>query len=249
MQRIICLAADSATRSRRQSGSRKHYSMRRTLFFVVACLSVAAAAADADLERRVKMKTSRQLKEGLAELGVKVPDGADKEKLRSIALKHWAKYEKKHPPKPRAQGGGPGGGPQNPGAASQQIFKMMDKDQDGVLTKEEFQSMGGGGGPAAAGQADDMFNNMDTDGSGSLNPAEVEVFFANMMGGMGGGPGMGGGGMGGGGMGGGGQPKPKPGKPKKVVEEEEEDVQIKTDTSKPIIEEDDDDILPSHDEL
>ena len=216
------------------------------LLLVVVCLSIATGAADADLERRVKMKTSRQLKEGLSELGVKVPAGADKEKLRSIALKHWAKYEKKHPPKPRAQGGGPGGGPQSPGAASQQIFQAMDKDKDGKLTKEEFQSMGGGdGGPAAGGQMNDMFSNMDTDGNGSLDAAEVQVFFANMMGGMGGG--MGGGpGMGMGGE----EQKPKAAKPtKKVVVEEQEDVPITTDTSKPIIEEDDDDILPSHDEL
>lgn len=76
------------------------------------------------------------------------------------------------------------------------IFPMMDRDQDGVLSLDEFSVMGG---PEP--QAAETFAQMDQDQDGTISRSEAEVFFAMMEqsmggpGGMGGGPGMGGPGM------------------------------------------------------
>ena len=75
-------------------------SMRGTVILMLACaLLNGASAADEDKAKAVRMKTTSQLKAILSELKIKYPKDADKEKLRSLAVKHDAvsKWEELHP--------------------------------------------------------------------------------------------------------------------------------------------------------
>ena len=133
-------------------------------------------AADAAEEKRVRMKTSRQLKEILKELNIKFPSDADKDDLRQIALKYgaMAKWEALHPEKAPRTANANGLPPKmNPDNMAEILFPMLDKDQDGRLTKEELASMGGGAGVGA----EDQFQSMDGDGDGFVSKREATAFF------------------------------------------------------------------------
>ena len=77
-----------------------------TKLLLACALLVLANADDADMKRRIKLKTTRQLNEMLSEAGVEAPAGADKETLRDLVFENDAltKYEEKHPPTPRPGG-------------------------------------------------------------------------------------------------------------------------------------------------
>lgn len=197
-------------------------------------LLASAIAADPAKEKAVRLKTTRQLKEILTELKIKVPKDADKEDLRELALKHDAisKWEELHPEKkkgpPRGGGPMPGGGGMGAGNMADMMWPMMDKDGNGKLTLEEFAAMGGN-------EAEMTFKQMDSNGDGSVSRAEANTFFeyvSQTMGGMGGPGGGGMGGPGGGGMGGpGGGMEPQ------------------ADYDSDVADEDEGDELPGHDEL
>lgn len=211
-----------------------------SLFCLLLCLLLSVGAAPSKEERAakekaVRMKTSRQLKEILTELKIKVPKGADKEDLQDIALKHdaIAKWEELHPDKkkkPRPRGGAPGGAGQQ--SMGDMLFPMMDKDGDGKLTLAEFQSIGGGGSPE---DAVESFRQMDEDSDGSVSRAEAEAFFTHLqsMGAFGG--------PGGAGMGGGMPNQPDP----PMADYDSDVVEDPDDTG----EDDDDAPLPAQDEL
>ena len=106
----------------------------RLIWFGLVLLLALVSGAKSKEEQKaaakaVRMKTTRQLKEILAELKIKVPKDADKEDLMELALKHDAipKWEELHPEKkkkPRMPGGGmPGGG--MPGGGQESIADMM----------------------------------------------------------------------------------------------------------------------------
>ena len=87
-----------------------------TKLLLACALLMLANADDADMKRRIKLKTTRQLNEMLSEAGVEAPAGADKETLRDLVFENDAltKYEEKHPPTPRPggrRGAGGGGAP------------------------------------------------------------------------------------------------------------------------------------------
>mmetsp|Transcript_98992 Transcript_98992/g.154746 ORF Transcript_98992/g.154746 Transcript_98992/m.154746 type:complete len:141 (+) Transcript_98992:59-481(+) len=92
----------------------------------------------------------------------------------------------------------PGGMPDmaNMGAM---MFKMMDSNGDGILTKKEVSKMGGD--KVDAKQSEEMFQQMDANSDGKVTPDEADALWkqmSEMMGGMGGAGGLGGlGGMGG----------------------------------------------------
>lgn len=202
------------------------------------------AAADAAVEKAVRMKTSRQLKEMLTELNIKFPKDADKERLRSLAIKHDAvsKWESLHPEKKKKP---PAMAKQDPNSMADMMLNMMDSDKDGRLSPAEMAAMGGG----SAGQ-EESFKQMDTDGDGFASRAEVGAFF-EMLSKMGGLDGMGGAagasphqGAGGGGGGGGSERKASQSSRKQQPPPPQQQ------SSSPANEEeDDDDELPSHDEL
>ena len=225
--------------------------MRRVLLPLLLLLAVGADAAKkytAEEEKAVRMKTTRQLKEILTELKIKLPASPTKESLQKLALKHdaIAKWEELHPEKkkkPRpsgGMGGGMGGMPGMGGGGSMadQLWPMLDTDGDGKVTLEEFASIGGGPG----GEAEQSFKEMDTNGDGTVSKAEVGVFFDKMQQSMGD-PGMGGPGMGGPGMGGGyggapyGEDPPMADYDSDVIEDPDD------------YGEDDDGELPAHDEM
>lgn len=61
--------------------------------------AATATSGGGEVERRLKQKTSRQLKEMLSELKISFPEGADKAALLAIALKEGAlaRYEVRRP--------------------------------------------------------------------------------------------------------------------------------------------------------
>ena len=77
-----------------------------TKLLLACALLMLANADDADMKRRIKLKTTRQLNEMLSEAGIEAPAGADKETLRDLVFDNDAltKYEEKHPPTPRPGG-------------------------------------------------------------------------------------------------------------------------------------------------
>jgi len=222
--------------------------MIRCLLVCGALLASPAAAADAAAkEKAVRMKTSRQLKEILTELKIKFPKDADKEDLREIAIEKDAlsKWEALHPekkkPPPGAGGGGQTIGKQDPDSMAEMMFNMMDKDKNGTLSPEEMAAMGGAGA-----EMDSSFKAMDSNGDGSASKVEVAAFFKMIssmegMGGMGGGAGS----MGGD-AGGGAGAKPQASQPKSKPKSKPKPADPKPAAS-PV--EEDDDELPSHDEL
>ena len=116
------------------------------LLVLLLALASPAWSADADAaakEKAIRLKTTRQLKEILTELKIKVPKDAGKETLRSLALKHDAitKWEELHPEKKKKE--------KEPGVGSM-MFGMLDKDNDGKVTRSEFAALGAMG--AAQGQ-------------------------------------------------------------------------------------------------
>ena len=93
-------------------------SVRRLVLLAFAA-AVVSVAADADKERAVRMKTSRQLKDILDELSIPYAPSMSKDDLRALALKEDAvsRWEELHPEKkrkPRASGGGGGFGGDTP---------------------------------------------------------------------------------------------------------------------------------------
>jgi hypothetical protein len=237
------------------------------LIVCVLLLHSSSAAADAASEKAVRMKTSRQLKEILTELKIKVlplwfdhspacgwprgrkfetrlqfPKDADKDDLREIAVKHDAvsKWEALHPEK-KKQPRGPAVEKSTPDSMAGMMFDMMDKDKDGKLTSEEMAALGGG---AGSGDLDESFKQIDADGDGFASRDEVAAFFkmlSAMSPGMGGDPSMGAGTGAGGGAS---QPKAAP----KASEPNAKPARPRATpaAAEPAA---DDDELPSHDEL
>ena len=112
------------------------------LRLLVSCAALTATCAlDAELEKRVRLKTTRQLKEGLEELGVKVPSGVDKDALRALA----AEYEEKYPPKKRtSETTKPAGEQEDVKPDWRPFWHMIDKNGDYEVTHEEFVALSGG---------------------------------------------------------------------------------------------------------
>ena len=142
---------------------------RAAVVAVVALLATLAVCEDDDeaaKAKAVRMKTSRQLKEILAELGIE-HSGLDKDGLRELALKEDAvsKWEELHPEKkrkPRTAGAGgmpdfgAGGVPEGMDPAEwERLMAQMrgdhshEKDPEKRRILEKLQKMGmsfGGGG-------------------------------------------------------------------------------------------------------
>merc|ERR1711948_197512 len=94
---------------------------------------------------------------------------------------------------PTMPGGMGAGGMPDMANMGEMMFKMMDKNGDGVITKKEM-GEGPEGAPAPKGdEADQMFKQMDTDGDGKVTRKEADKVFEMMMGMMGGKGGMPGG--------------------------------------------------------
>uniref|UniRef100_A0A7S2DPR1 EF-hand domain-containing protein n=1 Tax=Haptolina brevifila TaxID=156173 RepID=A0A7S2DPR1_9EUKA len=160
---------------------------------VVLSLAIGAHAYDAAAEKAVRMKTTRQLKEILKELKIKFDKDADKEELREVALETGAitKWEALHPEKQRTpRGMNPDGMPStmNPDNMADMIFPMLDKNNDGRLSRDEMSTMG----------ATDDFAQMDPDGDGFVTRQEAAMYFKMLSqtdtartGGGGGAPGAG----------------------------------------------------------
>jgi len=152
--------------------------MSKRAFLCAAVLVAAAVAADADLERRVRLKTTRQLKEGLQEIDVWVPTGADKDSLRALAMEHWPKYEEKHPPKVRTSETNKSAGEDGDVKPDWRPFwAMIDKNSDYEVTREEFVAL-------SQGNDNGMFDKMDFDHDGVIDYQEAEEFFEAMKNGI-----------------------------------------------------------------
>ena len=179
---------------------------RLAKLLLASALLVLANADDADMKRRIKLKTTRQLNEMLSEAGVEAPAGADKETLRDLVFDNDAltKYEEKHPPTPRpggrrgagGGGGGGGGGAGGGGGPSgpdmkKVMFMSMDKDKDGKLTREEMQAIVDKVNQQS-GSSIDLFTSLDANSDGFVDDSEIDELFKKM--GLGGGGGGGGGG-------------------------------------------------------
>jgi len=178
---------------------------RLAKLLLASALLVLANADDADMKRRIKLKTTRQLNEMLSEAGVEAPAGADKETLRDLVFDNDAltKYEEKHPPTPRpggrrgAGGGGGGGGGAGGGGGpsgpdmKKVMFMSMDKDKDGKLTREEMQAIVDKVNQQS-GSSIDLFTSLDANSDGFVDDSEIDELFKKM--GLGGGGGGGGGG-------------------------------------------------------
>ena len=120
----------------------------------VVVLAMGVVCTDPDVERVVRMKTTRQLRSILKDLEIDIPAGkeADKETLRDLAIKHdaiarWEAFypEKKKPPPAedptsRWAEEHKHGYPPSVDAASlmSQLWPMLDKDEDGKITKQEL---------------------------------------------------------------------------------------------------------------
>ena len=153
------------------------YAMRfiYTLAAILLLVSHGAHAASAAEEKAVRMKTSRQLKEILTELKIKFPKDADKEELREIALEKGAiaKWEARYPAqKKRAPGGGPTT-KMDPDNMAEMLFPMLDKDGDGRLARAEM--------PSTPGDKDESFAQMDADGDGYVTKPEANAFFKKLQ--------------------------------------------------------------------
>lgn len=60
------------------------------------------------------------------------------------------------------------------------MVMAMDKDQDGILTKEEINSIPMPEDDGTKGKSQEMFNNMDADGDGIVTRAEAKAYFAQL---------------------------------------------------------------------
>ena len=112
------------------------------MLIVAFAAAPLAAAYDAEAERAIRLKTTRQLKEMLKALKIPFKSSATKEELRELALEKdaLAKYEKRFPEKAKsktrkakAKRAGPDTG---------ELMRMLDLDGDGVLTREEVVASG-----------------------------------------------------------------------------------------------------------
>ncbi len=81
------------------------------------------------------------------------------------------------PPPPASEGRKPDGPPQggDPKARMEEVWKRMDTNGDGNITKEEFVS-------SASKEAGERFAKMDTNGDGSISKAEAEEMAGKMRG-------------------------------------------------------------------
>ena len=164
--------------------------MRVIAFALCVTLALAATAEEA---KAVRMKTTRQLREMMKEVGMKYDKDDSKEQLREHALemKLMEKYEKKFPGKlkkkaPRGAagpGGAGAGGMPSPDQMAGNLFEKADTNKDGSLSPKEvdvvFGAMAGGQGTEAPA---DLFGQIDTNGDGSASKAEVLAYVTQMAG-------------------------------------------------------------------
>jgi len=155
--------------------------LRALLVVLVLATAPLAAAYDAEAERAVRLKTTRQLKEILKALKISFKASATKEELRELALKKdaIAKYEQKFPEKakkrkPKAKRAGPDAG---------ELLRMLDIDGDGTLSREEVIESGAfrpqGMDPDMEGMEEmeqRSFEAMDMDGDDFVSKRELAAF-------------------------------------------------------------------------
>ena len=147
----------------------------------------SVAMSDAAMEKAIRMKTTRQLREILTEAGIEFKTGASKEEMRALVWEHDALsiYEAAHPEKAKKKGtkgrGGRGGGG-GAGPDEQQLkmmFAAIDTDQDGVLSAREVTQSGyfavPGMDPSPEHEAE-TFRMLDLDGDGDATEAELFNF-------------------------------------------------------------------------
>lgn len=139
--------------------------------------AAAANSGGGDTERRLKQKTSRQLKEMLSELKIAFPEGADKAKLLAIAIKEGALARYEALP-------GKATLPKLEGMAAA-MFKSLDRNLDGKLSREEMAPMIEKTNAMAAAKGEsipgDFFASLDINLDGSVDRAEANTYFKRMM--------------------------------------------------------------------
>ena len=148
------------------------------------------------MEKAIRMKTTRQLKEMLTDLGIEFKKGASKDDLRALVWEHDAlsRYEAAHPEKASKKksskkgrgsrgGGGRGGDP----AMDEQLrmmFEHIDTDQDGLLSAREVSQSGyfRVQGMEESEESDrEMFRMLDQNGDGGASEEELAAFFVLMQ--------------------------------------------------------------------
>lgn len=130
-------------------------------------------------EKKLRMKTARQLKEMLAEFGTQIHDGASKEEVQQLAREQdiITKWEARHP-KRRAET------PEELAAkATKLVWPLMDSDGDGHVRRDEMDAMGAG----VAKNVDGMgrmppgsFDIIDADASGGVTEEELLAYFTKV---------------------------------------------------------------------
>ena len=128
--------------------------------------TAAPAKASSEAQRRLRLKTSGQLRAMLDEFSVAYPAGASKEALLSLAeeaglLERW---EALHPPQKKA--------PSSSGGMADMLFASLDRDSDGSLSREEMAGLIEKTNAAAKAQGEavpaDFFASIDADGIAAI---------------------------------------------------------------------------------
>ena len=159
--------------------------MGRLGALVVAVLAVARVACEADTpeakRKKIKMRSSKQLRQLLAEAEVDVPQGTTLEGLREIAYNADVGIN----------GEVPKATPLDDGTeVSAALFKLLDQDADGDLLRGEFETAWSalkrkaaetGVGEVSDTAPADIFGTMDVDGNGRVNQTEAAHVLATML--------------------------------------------------------------------
>jgi Ca2+-binding EF-hand superfamily protein len=153
--------------------------MRRVcLGLLLVALTALTAAQDVEeTKRTIRMKTTRQLRELLAAVGVKFEESADKEALRELALKHNALSLYEALPENQQRQKPPG----SSAGTTDMMFQALDKDKDGKISREEMQRTIDMVNQQAKAQgiqeSHNMFDVSDLDKDGFLSLDEVQALF------------------------------------------------------------------------
>ena len=150
----------------------------------LACLVAIARCDESSPEakrKKIKMRSSKQLRQMLQEAEVDVPAGTTLQGLREIAYNHDVGVNGETPKStPLADGT----------EVSAALFRLLDQDADGVLERAEFESAWAGLKQKAAESGvgkvsdtapTDIFGTMDVDADGRVNQTEAAHVLATML--------------------------------------------------------------------
>lgn len=144
-------------------------------------LSGKAREVNARFKKLVNRRSNKQLKEMLNAVGVPVPEGADKEDLRSLMAKHnvLVRYGKLHPEKGWHVDVKPGERLNDVSDLAKGLFKLFDHNGDKQLSRDEMDELLHNDILRKSKTIDftkDIFTQFDLDGSGHISEQEASTF-------------------------------------------------------------------------